>query len=96
MKRLKLFERSEEIYNQLPKDYADIILNTILARSVENGNLLNEVKLYLTSADFEEFQKHFKGVEMPKQKKHTEKVFISKKKSKAEISEEEASKSFIL
>jgi len=42
MKRIKLFDRSEEIYNQLPKEYADIILNSIIAKSLQNVVERNE------------------------------------------------------
>ena len=34
MIKIDLFDKSEEIYNSLPKRYADIILNSIIAQSL--------------------------------------------------------------
>ena len=38
--KFELFDRAEEIFEKLPKDYANIILNSVIAQSVSNGILL--------------------------------------------------------
>lgn len=101
MKKIKLFDRSEEIFNALPKEYSEIILNSIIAKSIQNGSLFSEVELFLNSEDFISFKKKFN---CKKETKFTPKEIIerkedqliNKRKTKNELKEEKASESFIL
>ena len=101
MKRIKLFDRSEEIFNALPKEYSEIILNSIIAKSAQNGTLLSEVELFLNSEDFNNFKKKFTGKKeikvTPKEViQRKEEKYIDKRKTKNELKEEKASESFTL
>ena len=55
--RLALYNRTEEIYEQLPKEYRDIIFNNILTKSLSNDTLLEEISLYLNQNETEEILK---------------------------------------
>jgi len=59
MTKIKLFNRTEEIFTLLPKQYAEIILNAIIAKSAKNGELFKEVEMFLTTEEFIEFKKNF-------------------------------------
>jgi hypothetical protein len=54
MIKITLSDRTEEIYNSLPKKYAEIILNSILARSIENGLLIEEASIFLNNQSLSE------------------------------------------
>lgn len=47
MANLVLTERSQEIADKIPKQYRLLVLNAIIARSISNGSLVNELSLYL-------------------------------------------------
>jgi len=51
MKNLLLTERSSFIAEKIPKQYRKIILNSIIAKSVENRLLGEELLLYLKEED---------------------------------------------
>lgn len=82
MIKIDLFDKSEEIYNSLPKRYADIILNSIIAQSLSNGNLIKEASIFLSSEDLEKLAEklNFK-IEMKKNS-------LEKKKYKSTKSDE--------
>jgi len=99
MKRIKLFDRSEEIFDKLPKQYAEIILNNIIAKSVSNGQLFEEVQLYLTSEQFNELKGFFKRKkEVPIKSssimERGEDSYVEKHKTKKEVKVEEAKEVF--
>ena len=54
--KFELFDRAEEIFEKLPKDYANIILNSVIAQSVSNGILLKEASYFMKSKDLEDLQ----------------------------------------
>jgi hypothetical protein len=102
MKKIKLFDRSEEIFNELPKDYAEIILNSIIARSVQNGNLFSEVELFLNSEEFLSFKNKFKKKIPTKisavdiEKRNTSEIKVEKRITKKEKEIEDGAKAFTL
>ncbi len=49
MTKITLTDRSEEIFKLLPKNYAEIILNSIIAKSIDNGSLIEESKIFLNN-----------------------------------------------
>jgi len=51
MKALTLSDRASFIADSLPRDYRKIILNSIIAKSVETGDLAEELFLYLSEED---------------------------------------------
>jgi len=50
---LPLNPRTEEIALKIPKKFRNIILNSIIARSLENDIFIKEVSLYLSSEELE-------------------------------------------
>lgn len=54
MIKLTLSDRAEEIFQLLPKAYAEIILNSIIARSLESGVLIDESKTFLNNQSIQE------------------------------------------
>ena len=41
-----LLEKNKSIYKSLPEEYANFILNSILARAIQRGDLQEELELY--------------------------------------------------
>lgn len=78
MKKLVLFDKSEEIFDKLPKKYAEIILNSLIAKSLENGSLLQEAKTFMNTEDLEKLFSSFNL------KIKTEKIEIKESKNKTE------------
>ena len=77
--KLNLFGKSEEIYNALPKKYAEMILNSIIAQSLSNGSLIKEASIFLSSEDLKKISEKLSfKVEMKKNS-------LEKKKYKANI-----------
>jgi len=42
-----LFKKNKEIFESLPEEYAKFILNAIIARAIQKGDLQDELELYL-------------------------------------------------
>lgn len=74
---LPLTSRTEEIANKIPKKYKNIILNSIIAKSLENGIFIEEVSLYFSSDEVEEIIKEL-GVKYIAKKPTIKKNRISK------------------
>lgn len=94
MKKLTLYNRSEEIFNSLPEKYREIIFNNILARSISNGKLAEEAELYIPSDELIEIMDKLE-VTVSKSKK---KPNVNQKKhikDKEKEIKEEKSKLFI-
>jgi hypothetical protein len=94
MKKLHLYNRTEEIFNELPLKYREIIFNNILARSVSNGKLAEEAELYIPS---EEFLRIIEKLEISvlKQKNRPSRQKKRYIKNKEEELKEEKSKLFV-
>lgn len=94
MKTLSLTGRSTEIAEQIPRQYRKVILNSILAKSLSNGSLADELLLYLPENEVEEIMDSLKISKsykvIPKQKKmlkpsnYEKKSFHKEKVSKSE------------
>jgi len=54
LKVLQLNGRNQDLSDILPKKYRGIILNSILAKSVDSGILFKELSLYLHKSELEE------------------------------------------
>lgn len=50
MNNLILFDKSLEIYKSIPQ-YADIIINSIIAKSLNDGTLIKEASNFLSTED---------------------------------------------
>ena len=89
MIKLNLYDKSEEIYNSLPKKYAEIILNSIIAQSLNNGNLIKEASIFLSSEDLEKISEklNFK-IEMKKNSVEKKK-YISKNPNNVSFTKQE-------
>jgi hypothetical protein len=95
MKKLELFDKSEEIYNKIPKKYVDIILNSIIAQSVYNGNLIKEASYFLNSEDIKnlsnelnikiEIKENLSEKKYKVEKEELKNISFSKKEQKKEI-----------
>jgi phage pi2 protein 07 len=57
MKRLNLSEKSEEILLSIPSKYAEVILNSVIAKSLENGVLIEELKIFLNKESISKIKK---------------------------------------
>jgi len=83
-KRLVLLDRSEEIYEKLPPRFRDVILNAIIARALETGELGRELSLYVRGEEAERIMKDL-GTEIIKVKRPPRsKVKISREKPREE------------
>lgn len=51
MKVLQLNGRNQDIAEQIPKKYRSSILNTLIAKSADNGILFKELALYLNEEE---------------------------------------------
>lgn len=80
--KFELFDRAEEIFEKLPKDYANIILNSVIAQSVSNGILLKEASYFMKSKDLEDLQEQLEIKKKKITKEDIEKVKITKTKTK--------------
>ena len=80
--KFELFDRAEEIFEKLPKDYANIILNSVIAQSVSNGILLKEASYFMKSKDLEDLQEQLEIKKKKITKEDVEKVNIVKTKTK--------------
>ncbi len=76
--KFELFDRAEEIFEKLPKDYANIILNSVIAQSVSNGILLKEASYFMKSKDLEDLQEQLEIKKKKITKEDVEKVKIVK------------------
>lgn len=85
MKKLALFDKSEEIYNKIPKKYVDIILNSIIAQSVYNGTLIKEASYFLNSEDIKNLSNEL-NIKIEIKEKPFEKKYRSKKEDIKNIS----------
>jgi len=52
-KKLILFDRTEEIYNELPKEYRDIIFNNLISKSIVENKFAEELSLYINHEEVE-------------------------------------------
>jgi len=52
-KKLILFDRTEEIYNELPKEYRDIIFNNLISKSIAENKFADELSLYINHEEVE-------------------------------------------
>jgi len=94
MKVLQLSSKNIEISETLPKQYSKMILNSMIAKSLENGELIKELSLHLDSKELEKIVDKLKintfnkvKVQIPKQPKIKtlkEKVSQSKQIKKEE------------
>ena len=80
--KFELFDRAEEIFEKLPKDYANIILNSVIAQTVSNGILLKEASYFMKSKDLEDLQEQLEIKKKKITKEDVEKVKIVKTKTK--------------
>lgn len=71
MTHLPLFDKSHEIYKEIPH-YADIILNSIIAKSLYDGTLIKEASNFLSTEDLkklaEKLDIKIEIIEKPKNK----------------------------
>lgn len=86
MKKLELFDKSEEIYNKIPKKYVDIILNSIIAQSIYNGNLIKEASYFLNSEDIKNLSTELNIKIEIKEKIYEENKYKTKKEDLKNIS----------
>lgn len=86
MKKLNLFDKSEEIYNKIPKKYVDIILNSIIAQSVQNGTLIKEASNFLSSEDIKELSETFDIKISVRKKPEAKRVFKAKEEDVESVS----------
>lgn len=100
MRKIKLTDRSSEIFDLLPKEYAEIIINSVIAKSVSNGTLFEEVSLFLTSEKFSQFRQNFKDKTSFSIKevrdRAKEETFVEKKETKEEKREKAAGDVFTM
>lgn len=82
---IKLNSKNEEIFSNIPREYRNIIINTILTRSFENGSALKELNFYLSS---EEVDKILEKLELPDIIIKKDKKYFYKNKAKQNISKE--------
>ncbi len=84
--KIELFDKSEEIYKALPKKYAEIILNSIIAQSITNGSLIRESNNFISIEELQKIAEKLKfKVEVKKDSfekktyKSDEKIYLNKK-----------------
>ena len=96
--KLNLFDRTEEIYNELPKEYRDIIFNNLISKSLLDNSFSQELSLYLGNEETEEILKKLKvSFKKTNYKKREikDKVYINEvKKGEKDISDNEDAFSF--
>lgn len=54
MKNLVLNNRNKEVAEKIPKRYVNSILNSVIAKSVDNGILFKELALYLSEKELQD------------------------------------------
>lgn len=52
--KIILSKKNIELYQNIPKEYLSLIINTILTRSAENGILIKELSFYLSQQEIED------------------------------------------
>lgn len=91
--KLTLFDRTKEIYEELPTEYRDIIFNNILSKSINNNILADELSLYLTKENIEDILNNlsisFKTAGTQRKKITNNKTYIKKELKKEEKKEKE-------
>lgn len=53
-KKMILLDRAEEIYDALPKEFAHIIINSVIAKSLDTGLLLKEASPFMQKEKIDE------------------------------------------
>ena len=78
--KLLLLDKNEEIYNELPKEYRDIIFNNFLSKIMMNNKFYEETSLYL---DDSEVEKVMLTLNIPLKKKRIipKKTYLKNKKN---------------
>ena len=80
--KLPLFNRSEEIYNELPKEYRDIIFNNLITKSILNKNFIDELSLYLNNDEIDEILEKLEiFLKQTKKRKENYKTYVKKTNS---------------
>lgn len=52
--KIILSKKNIELYQNIPKEYLSLIINTILTRVVENGVLIKELSFYLSQNEIQD------------------------------------------
>jgi len=84
---LPLNTRTEEIANKIPKKYRNIILNSLIARSLENDIFIKEISIYFSMEEVEEIINEL-NIKFT-MKKETKRVRTNKSKELLEIKKQE-------
>lgn len=87
MANLILTERSQEIADKIPKQYRLLVLNAIIARSISNGSLVNELSLYLGK---EEILNIANELDFNLIFKSNDKKIVQKKRKPREVKEDDS------
>lgn len=82
---IKLNSKNEEIFSLIPKEYRNIVINSILTRSFENASLIKELNFYLSS---NEVDKIVDSIKIPHVKIKKENSYYSKNKENVRIKNE--------
>lgn len=84
-KKMALFDRAEEIYDSLPKEYADVILNSIIAKSLSNGSFTKEASSFLRTEDLDNILKDLKAPYIRTKVGSSKKPMFKKEKKISEL-----------
>lgn len=88
MKALQLNDRNQELVTKIPKKYRSSILNTIIAKSVENGSFLKELSLFVGESELEDISSQL-NITVEKKKIERKKVYKPKITNKQKVSDSE-------
>ena len=79
---LLLYRKNKRIYDSLPEEYSSAIFNSIIARSIQRGDLEEELKLYLSNDELEEILRENEIDNIQKQKRRVKKQVQKKEATK--------------
>lgn len=79
---ITLNSKNEEIFKEIPQKNRNIIINSILTKSIENGVFLNEISFFLSSSEIDSI---LENIEIPNLIIKKTKNYYSKNKEKQRI-----------